>query len=184
MPNDAGSQRSLRSLLLETIEQVKDGTLEPIKATAIANLSEAILSVDRFELEKAEFFIEHQEAPELAAFREPLLLEGQAEDGEATHQEPPPSRQAAKPPKETAMRVATNHQRPAGRKSAERQSPAATVISADSDVQMLVQVLRREQPLDINELSQITKKSQATLFKLLKGEQFERDTDGMYWLKT
>lgn len=80
-------ERGLRTLLLEAIEQVKDGTLDPGNATAVANLSEAVLSVDRFELEKAAFFVEHSDKPELQVMQ-PLAIEHQEDEKSDEEEEP------------------------------------------------------------------------------------------------
>jgi hypothetical protein len=59
------------------------------------------------------------------------------------------------------------------------------VPPVDERVQAVVEVLKKEQPLLLDEIREFTLIPQAELFALLNNNDkvFERDTESMYWLK-
>lgn len=61
-----------------------------------------------------------------------------------------------------------------------RKSAAALPLEAQAN--MIATLLKSDQPLDLAEISRTTRIPQADCFQILKGESFERDTDGMYWI--
>lgn len=63
--------------------------------------------------------------------------------------------------------------------------PAISHASARDwyDLDQIESLLRKSQPLSLERIGQLTKQPKVKLFQFLKGEQFERDTDGRYWLK-
>lgn len=67
----------------------------------------------------------------------------------------------------------------------EPERPAISHASARDwyDLDQIESLLRKSQPLSLERIGQLTKQPKVKLFQFLKGDQFERDTDGMYWLK-
>ena len=56
-------------------------------------------------------------------------------------------------------------------------------LSRDIQANMVAALLRSDQPLSLEDISRTTKIPQSHLFQVLKDEQFERDTDQLYWIK-
>lgn len=160
-------RKELRELLLDAIEQVKDGSLEPDKAAAVADLSQAVINADRFQLEAMEFAARCK--TDGLEFKAPALIEHQTTDDdeeiedeidedEAEDDEPEP--EPDPPKKSKSVAPALNQQR-------------LTAVTA---------CVKRDQPADLDDIAGATKIPKAELFQLLKDERFERDTDGFYWI--
>lgn len=143
---------SLRDSLLEAIEQVKDGTLEPAKASAVADLSEAVLNVDRFELDAMAFAAKCKR--EGLQFKSPALIEDRSDEPDGEQSEPPE----------------------------EPEQVQVLADDEEIDLDELEKVVEENQPVKLEELSAITGLSKRDLFAALKDDRFERETSGVYWI--
>ncbi len=166
-----GKNQSLRELLLDAIERVKDGTLEPDRAAAVAELSQAVINADRFELDAIAFVAENGGKPRALESRQPLALthddneEVEPEDDEEIEDE-----EDEEEPDEPAPTKTKPSTKPPADKSRYQN--------------MVLTLLKTDQPLQLEEIARITKIPQGELFKVLADEKsFERDGDRRYWVR-
>ncbi len=157
--NKSPAKRELRELLLDAIEQVKDGTLDPSKASAVADLSQAVINADRFQLEAMEFAAEHGRPRVTVTQGQPLALTHDEEEDEPEDDE------------ETE----------ADEDEPEEDEPAPKIPPKASHVNTVKTLLKTNQPLELKEIARRTKIPQSELFKVLQDEAFER-VDGVYWI--
>lgn len=155
-------RRNLRDLLLDAIEEVKDGTLEPNRATAVAELSQAVLRADQFELDAMAFVAEHGK-PTRIANRKPLAIEHHEveADGEVDEEAESDEEETDEPE--------------------DAESGGYLTDDLEVDMDKLTLLVEGEQPIKLAELSARTGLPQRDLFAAMKDERFENSTDG-YWL--
>lgn len=156
-----GKRRELRDVLLEAIEQVKDGTLNPAQASAVADLSQAVLRVDQFELDAMAFVAEHGK-PERLTTRKPLAITHEEEPEEEADEELEDDEDDEEP----------EPPRP----------PIKSKQVASPTVEELKKAIKMGGPSTLKDIARYVERPESKCFEVLKGKEFERDTDGVYWL--
>lgn len=174
---------TLRKTLMDTIDCVAKGDLDPDKARAVAELAKVHIDSQRQALESLKYLntmaetdlsdFVFQHVSDIIDDRNAKFIDDDDSDSAKGKQLAP-----KKPKPDTKPLPAIEHKltpTPAS-KSKAKEPPRAEWKNA------VVAVLQKDQPLDLQEISRRTKIAEQNVYAILKADCFERDTESMYWM--
>lgn len=163
------TRSELREVLLESIERVRDGKLDAAQGRAIAELSKSLIAAEKLEFDVF-IYTTQQKERELHS-QPPLAIEHEAEETAGDDDEESEDDDEEEPDEPSEVEEPET-----------KPKKSAAALPVDAQTELIEALLREDQPMELAEISRVTKIPQAECFQILKRSRFERTSEGFYWL--